>query len=693
MRVYYSRLGAPNREYFDARGPRIRIGRSPESDIKLDCPQIRDGEDAVVLRKTPDGWVLKVLELNYCIIGGRELCGGQTILIDKDEKADLFTYLLEFQLPTDQVTPDELIRKRLDDEMSNLMMQVHLDLLRRMDLRLGADPMRDDDESLQNLERNLDEISRVRGIDEGTHQKLGLHIAGHAVRTRILEELLETSNQSSALISTGRWRQLLTRSPSFEDELDRFARRLQDELGLAQLSTLSDKIDRVEDSFWNSWADRSQDLLTQFRVYLARRYLKKQIKDIVFGYGPLEDLVLIPSISEIMVVDAQHIYIERNGRLENSGRRFVSDEVTLAIIERIVSKVGRRIDKSKPLVDARLTDGSRVNAVIPPLAVSGPSLTIRKFPEYRPKMDDLVTSYRSLTHTAAEFLRAVVHCRKNIIISGGTGTGKTTLLNCISDYIDDRERVVTIEDTAELRLKKDHVVRLETKQANIEGAGEYSIRDLVKNSLRMRPDRIVVGECRGGEALDMLQAMNTGHDGSLTTIHANSSRDVILRLEVLVQMAAELPIESIHRQIASAVDVIVQLERLRNGRRVVSQITEVSDYDEREKRILTKDIFVLAGTESTEADYLNSLRRLSADDYEAFLSSIRAFGPEITQHVKKLRTAQQSMDFLSDLERLRICELLEFCGLGTRLVPTGCLPTFMSELIASNLIDLDSFYL
>lgn len=693
MRIYYSRLSAPNRDFFDARGSRVRIGRSAESDIKLDSPQIRDGEDAVVLRKTTEGWVLKVLGLNKCLIGGKEFCGGQTSLIEKDEKVLLFPYTLELQLPTDQVTPDEIIRRRLDDDMSNLMMQIHLDLLRRMDLRLGSDPMRDDDESLQNLERNLDEISRVRGIDEGTHQKLGLHIAGHAVRTRILEELLETSNQSNVLVTAGRWRQLLTRNPHFEEELDRFAGQLQQELGLPQLVSLSDKIDRVEDGFWSSWTDRSQDLLTQFRVYLARRYLKKQIKDIVFGYGPLEDLILIPSISEIMVVDAQHIYIERNGRLENSGRRFVSDEVTLAIIERIVSKVGRRIDKSKPLVDARLTDGSRVNAVIPPLAVSGPSLTIRKFPESRPKMDDLVTSYRSLTRTAAEFLRAIVHCRKNIIISGGTGTGKTTLLNCISDYIDDRERVVTIEDTAELRLKKEHVVRLETKQANIEGAGEYNIRDLVKNSLRMRPDRIVVGECRGGEALDMLQAMNTGHDGSLTTIHANSSRDVILRLEVLVQMAADLPIESIHRQIASAVDVIVQLQRLRNGRRVVSQITEVSDYDERERQIVTKDIFVLTGTESTEADYLNSLRRLNSDDYEALMTRVRTFGSDTTHHVEQLRTTQQPMDFLSNSERIRICELLEFCGLGTRLAPTGCLPTFMSELIASNLIDLDSFYL
>src|SRR6185369_2033908 len=225
-----------------------------------------------------------------------------------------------------------------------------------------------------------------------------------------------------------------------------------------------------------------------------------------------------PNISEIMVVDREHIYIEKTGVLENSGRRFVSDEVTLAIIERIVSKVGRRIDKSSPLVDARLEDGSRVNAVIPPLAVSGPCLTIRKFPSRRLVMDDLVAK-GALSRSVADFLKAAVLARRNILISGGTGTGKTTLLNCLSDFIPDKERIVTVEDTAELQLQKEHVVGMETKLANVEGAGEYTIRDLVRNALRMRPDRIVVGECRGPEALDMLQAMNTGHDGSMTTIH------------------------------------------------------------------------------------------------------------------------------------------------------------------------------
>src|SRR5262249_1820379 len=281
---------------------------------------------------------------------------------------------------------------------------------------------------------------------------------------------------------------------------------------------------------------------------------------------------------EIMVVDKDRIFVEKAGVLQNSGRRFISDEVTLAIIERIVARVGRRIDRSSPLVDARLADGSRVNAVIPPVAVSGPCLTVRKFPARKLTVADLVEK-GSLSKSAAAFLRSAVLARKNILVSGGTGTGKTTLLNCLSDFIPDKERIVTVEDTAELQLQKEHVVRMETKLANVEGAGAYTIRDLVRNALRMRPDRIVVGECRGPEALDMLQAMNTGHDGSMTTIHANTAGDVILRLEVLVQMAAELSMASIHRQIGSAIDLVVQLARLRDGRRVDSQITQFVDVD------------------------------------------------------------------------------------------------------------------
>ncbi len=291
-----------------------------------------------------------------------------------------------------------------------------------------------------------------------------------------------------------------------------------------------------------------------------------------------------------MVVGREQIYVERGGVIEKSGRRFISDKVTELIIERIVSQVGRRIDKSQPLVDARLPDGSRVNAIIPPLAVKGPCLTVRKFPLQRLTMDDLI-EMESVTRAAAMFLRGCVVDRRNIVVSGGTGSGKTTLMNVLSGFIPYKERIITIEDTMELRLHQEHVVTLETKPANVEGAGQYTVRDLVKNALRMRPDRIIVGECRGPEALDMIQAMNTGHDGSMTTIHANSSREVIERLEVLILMAADLPIYSIHRQLVTAINVIAHISRLPGGRRAITQVSEVLRIDPDSKEIVILDIF------------------------------------------------------------------------------------------------------
>jgi pilus assembly protein CpaF len=324
--------------------------------------------------------------------------------------------------------------------------------------------------------------------------------------------------------------------------------------------------------------------------YLILRSLKKDLKDTVFGFGPLQDLLRAPTITEIMVVKSDQIYVEQDGVVELSGRRFISDKVTESIIERIVAQVGRRIDKSQPLVDARLPDGSRVNAIIPPLATRGPCLTIRKFPAYRFTMDDLI-ELESITTAAAQFLRACVIDRRNILVSGGTGTGKTTFLNVLSSFVPHKDRIITIEDTSELQLHQEHVVTLEARPPNVEGAGEYSIRDLVKNSLRMRPDRIIVGECRGPESLDMLQAMNTGHDGSMTTIHANNTDDVLKRLEVLVLMAVDLPLISIQRQIASAIDIIVQISRMPGGKRGVTQITEITGYDPHRKCVATTEIF------------------------------------------------------------------------------------------------------
>jgi pilus assembly protein CpaF len=296
----------------------------------------------------------------------------------------------------------------------------------------------------------------------------------------------------------------------------------------------------------------------------------------IIGYGPIQPLLDDPDVSEIMVNGPNKVFVEKKGKLTKTGITFDNDDHVMRVIERIILPLGRRIDADSPTVDARLPDGSRVNAIMRPVAIDGPSITIRKFRKEKLLVKDLI-EYGSLTSSMAEFLRACVVSRMNMVISGGTGSGKTTLLNVLSAYIPEDERIVTIEDAAELQLQQDHVVRLETKNPNVEGVGEVNIRDLVRNALRMRPDRILVGECRGGEALDMLQAMNTGHDGSLTTIHANTPRDAISRLEVLVMMAGlDLPIVVIRQMIATAVDVIVQQTRMKDGTRKVTNITEVA---------------------------------------------------------------------------------------------------------------------
>ncbi len=347
-----------------------------------------------------------------------------------------------------------------------------------------------------------------------------------------------------------------------------------------------------------------EDGVTITRV--ERQRLLEQIFNEVLGFGPLQPLLEDDSVTEIMVNGPYRVYIERKGRSTLTEVSFMNEEHVMRIIERILAPIGRRVDESKPLEDARLPDGSRVNVVIPPIALNGPCVTIRKFPKYRIQPTDYV-KWGTATDEMMEFLRGCVEARLNVFISGGTGSGKTTLLNILSGYIPSHERIITIEDAAELKLQQDHVVRLEARPANIEGKGAIKIMDLVINALRMRPERIVVGECRGGEALSMLQAMNTGHDGSMSTGHANSPRDMVARLETMCLLAGvDLPQRAIREQISSAVDLIVQIARLKDGSRKIVAITEVQGMEG--EVIVMQDVFVFEQTGYIEGKVQGRLR-------------------------------------------------------------------------------------
>ena len=615
MIIRYNKIGDPNPERLPVEGELVRVGSHRNNNIVLNSPLVSGL--AAIVTKSEQGWELTAKCSNGVVVNGHEIHEGEKTILLADAQVEIYPYELFFDAVDETQSVGES-RGQLDDKLSQFLIDIHKNVIKEIDPAMDT-YQPDDPDWLRVQEENIDQYASIAGLSKASNVAVLEHSAGMTVSSDILTQVLDESNAGTQWKNDALWSKNHSAVEQFESDLAKIVDRITRKLGLTKIEDKSKRIEAVEAGFWEQWEQVTSQIYPELLKYLGFRYVKKQIKDIMFGYGPLEDLLRLPSVSEVMVVSRDQIYIEKGGVLEKTGRRFVSDEVTTSIIDRIVSKVGRRIDKSDPLVDARLTDGSRVNAVIPPIAINGPCITIRKFPDQRMRIDQLV-KFRSLTPAAARFLQACVVSGANILVSGGTGSGKTTLLNCLSDFIPDKDRIVTIEDTAELQLAKEHVVRMETKPVSREGTGEYDIRRLVENSLRMRPDRIVVGECRGPEALDMLQAMNTGHDGSMTTIHANTAEDVILRLEVLVQQAADLPVQSIHRQIASAIHLVVQLARLENGRRCVTQITEFVTYDETEQEIVTKDIF-----------------RLGADGYDAPLlptGSLPSFMPRLIE--KKL---------------------------------------------------------
>jgi len=395
-----------------------------------------------------------------------------------------------------------------------------------------------------------------------------------------------TSSTLSGLTARGQQQPGQAAQVEFDGLKQRVQNKLISELDPKLDLSQADAVRRVIEDLFNSILEQEGIVLPRSE----RQRLFEMIAAEILGYGPIEPLLKDETISEVMVNGPKMVWIERKGKLELTGVRFQSNEHVMRVIDRIVSPIGRRCDESQPYVDARLPDGSRVHAIIPPLALDGPTITIRKFSKNKLTIDDLI-KYGSVSQDMGDFLNACVHSALNIVISGGTGSGKTTLLNVLSSFIPVDERIITVEDSAELQLGQPHVVRLETRKANIEGKGEVSIQDLVVCCLRMRPDRIVVGECRRGEALDMLQAMNTGHDGSMTTCHANNPREAISRLETMVLMGGvDLPVKAIRDQIAGAVDVIIQQSRLKDGSRRVTHITEVQGMEG--DTITLQDIFL-----------------------------------------------------------------------------------------------------
>ena len=557
----------------------VKLGRADTCDVVLDSPYV--SREHAVLRQSEGKFILESVGKNVTSVNHREIAQGAATELQPDDEIQIagFSLFIEGQ--------DRKKRATLDPAgaLGEIELAIHARVLERVDLHsISAGG----GEANARLRQVLDEAVRLTIPDVAT-TTTPPEVIRHALRESLYAETVQdvlrratTGGEASG-------------SQGFLAKMDRLLGEVVDKICrnlkiVGGKSHVREDLALVDAGFEDQFAKFEAEAGAELKTLFVQRFLTREILNLICGYGPLQDLLELPNTSEIMVVDKDLIYIEREGRLQRLRRTFISDAILLAVIQRIVEPLGRLIDRSTPLEDARLPDGSRVNAIIPPLAVKGPCLTIRRFSKDPIRPEDLIR-FGSLTPAAVEFLKACVKAHKNILISGGTGSGKTTLLNVLSGFIGDDERIVTIEDSAELQLRQTHVVTLETRPANVEGKGAYTIRDLVKNALRMRPDRIVVGECRGAEALEMLQAMNTGHDGSLTTIHANTPDDALLRLETMVLQAADLPVRAIRDQIEAAIHLIVQCRRLPSGKRMVTHISEVVGVDPVEGVVLTNDLF------------------------------------------------------------------------------------------------------
>ncbi|MBI1337429.1 MAG: FHA domain-containing protein [Phycisphaera sp.] len=573
-------------------GEPVTIGRDDACDIVLKGAFVAR-RHARIVRKGNQFFV-ENLSRSALTVAGRDASIGQSVRVDFGDEIQVAQYSV-VPIGTTRAGGNarETDRRLMQSRLVAFEQQVHSELLDRMNLRVTAHVDKSDSQYVTQVLNHLEEIlgAKTQSMDE-TLQTHTVHLHLHRLVTS--EVMRQCQGKVQTDYQAADSRQL---DPARERAVHEVVSSIVDMMPLIfDPTSVAEDLALAEEAYDDLFNQVLPTISKNVQRYIVQRTVAKDIQDIMFGLGPLQDLLEMGNVSEIMVVGKDRIYVEKNGVIQPTTRSFFSDDTLLSVIERILSPVGRRVDTSNPLVDARLSDGSRVNVVISPLSLVGPILTIRKFGWIPFTIDDLVER-RSISPQCAEFLKACVIGRKNIIVSGGTGSGKTTLLNTLCAYARANERIVTVEESAELRLPQPHVVALEGRPANVEGRGAFTIRDLVRNALRMRPDRIIVGEVRGPEALDMLQAMNTGHDGSLSTLHANAPPEASQRLETLVLMAVDMPVRAIREQIVTAIDVIVQVARFPNGHRRVTHISEVTTLDRETSEVQIEDIFVLRDPE------------------------------------------------------------------------------------------------
>lgn len=559
---------------------RLLLGKGDACDIPLTSLYISD-EHALFEAEGPLAYV-QSLGLNGVLVNDADVPRGQRFELGPDDVISIPGFVMH-------ITGLRATERATDFEselaLSNLKRDIHHQLLDEANLT-GVVMEENDAQLAGELDEKLSLL-----LDRVSH--LSDDLLAHIVKKAVREEAVNSVVRGK--LKDGRRFSLSLEASSDRIAFDQLVATCMTEMGVSDRYNQA-TIAEVRDRFDEAYGKSRQALSELQKRYIARELIRSDIKALIYGLGPLEDLLHLPDITEIMVVGKDKIFIEKGGGLEETGRSFPSEDDLNVAVNRMVKPIGRALNRSEPIVDARLLDGSRVHVVIPPVAIHGTSVTIRRFREEPFTIADLV-GFGSMTQQAANFLKGCVLARKNMVISGGTGSGKTTLLNVLGALIPDDQRLVVIEDSAELQLPQPNQVNLETRKANLEGKGEIPIKELVRASLRMRPDRIVVGECRSGEALDMLQAMNTGHDGSLTTGHSNSPKEMIQRLQVMVMEAGEdMPVSAIRQQIAAAVDVIVQIQRQRDRSRKITHISEVVGYDALEDEVVMEDIFVLVAT-------------------------------------------------------------------------------------------------